>query len=654
MTDSRSCFARYSSGSTLLLLAAACCPVQAQPTPVPDTRFPTGQSFDYDAGLDCRVSVAYPLDQTNGRIVLHGSVLRPQAEVFNAQGRKLATLPLPAPSYTASWSTPLDSVRVVFAHPNQQPATDGSWVYPKKKASLDRPQSQQEFSVLVYGCFQPFTVAGPPPEPSLIKGSFGITNWRMRRLFQGIVAQEPAQVNVFTRRPDAPASRPAPRNMGSVQEAGRFLRPLLAPPRLVIGTGDQVYVDAGYETDKKKGKAPAPNLMVGWRDTDPVPRLGQERFGAHVQRMYQYFGAFRTLDEVFRRLPSVNIWDDHEIWDGWGSHQDDYTNGEINPARQPFYQAARQGYIAHQLQLGPRAGLDVAAATRSSQSLHQEFTVGGVRGFAFDLRSNRDISRGQVLGQEQWQAFEAWAALCQPNEEILLVSPAPLFFGFNNPVKKATGKLEPDAADDLADGWDAPTSKAEHDRFVQKLIWLRQEKKARPIILSGDVHVGVITEIWYTDSKASTPSKRVLAYELVASGLSHETLDPLKQAALKNAKDHSQSERVGQDDLTLGAYQVDPQVKTSQALLNFGALEFRKDRTWLHLFVSDQDTIINKEGPTWVYSGITDWDKPWATETSRQYRVGKQHFFRSHYSPALLEQYQDIRIDKTPWLQVPR
>ena len=88
-----------------------------------------------------------------------------------------------------------------------------------------------------------------------------------------------------------------------------------ADARLVIGGGDQVYVDGNDGMSiwkwlkRVRRKSPTNKDMVSW-----------------YRDIYRGYWGFPSLQKVFASYPTYMIWDDHEIMDGWGS----YTKKELS------------------------------------------------------------------------------------------------------------------------------------------------------------------------------------------------------------------------------------------------------------------------------------------------------------------------------------
>ena len=80
-------------------------------------------------------------------------------------------------------------------------------------------------------------------------------------------------------------------------------------PAFVLGLGDQVYMDAEWDSDpKQRGFA----LFRGTRSDKPAfPMAGNEEYFA--QELSRRTFAVPPLDQALRAVPMVSVWDDHEL-----------------------------------------------------------------------------------------------------------------------------------------------------------------------------------------------------------------------------------------------------------------------------------------------------------------------------------------------------
>src|SRR5690606_30508977 len=97
--------------------------------------------------------------------------------------------------------------------------------------------------------------------------------------------------------------------------------------------------------------------------------------------------------DVLASCPSIMMWDDHEIYDGWGSNDGDGT-----PAALERFKMAEQAFREFQQPLNPPERLD--------GGLGWVAKYGDLAILAVDGRTHRKWSPGTILGKKQLDALE--------------------------------------------------------------------------------------------------------------------------------------------------------------------------------------------------------------------------------------------------------
>lgn len=593
------------------------------------TWFPQHDVGDYQP-MGCQATAAFP-SLTGRRIWVKGSASLTQC-VVDDHGTSQTVHLLP-PNYSAIVPVEGDSVRVQF-HDVVDDRRETIYVYPPSESSIT--SRAKSFSLMAYGCFEPFEVEGKELQPVVLKGEDN-GNLIMRHAFERISLGRSLERTVFrSKRSKWITER---HDSSAVQ---------IAPALAMIATGDQAYVDAGYKLKEAKG-----HPMAVWTyEHEPKPALDSAHFIRHLDRLYRSVGSFNTLQRVKARLPTMAVWDDHEIRDGWGSQGDEYMpeTHTLSACLAPYYRAAQKAFIDHQLLPGP------SPLTAERQSgFHQETVIGGRPCFAFDLRSERDILRKQVISEQQLDAFRSWAAHCRTGEEVVIVSSIPLFLGYKGIVNAKSEGAE--AKDDINDGWDAEHNRAQRNKVIAVLVQLR-ERGIKPYVISGDIHLGGLIQVWYRPTGVEGDderSRRVLAYELIASGLSHESIAPgiVRSLQLQGKNEDLVADLELPDGRTVIVTNV---VRHALTQLNFGAIEFGTDTTVIHSFMKEPNNICTGDGQNCVadYAMHADWDIPWQYHVDRSYRRVKNwlnqlfHPCNRIYTPPMAEHRNIISIPIEP------
>jgi phosphodiesterase/alkaline phosphatase D-like protein len=256
---------------------------------------------------------------------------------------------------------------------------------------------------------------------------------------------------------------------------------------MIVHAGDQVYADALVKRCSKMARSA----------TEPGAAL--QALVKEYRRLYvEEAWKVPEVAAVLATCPSVMMWDDHDIDDGWGSNRHD-----DKPWRRLFFSAARRAFAEFQASLNP-ASID--AGSFACGFRHGDFAC-----LFLDGRSHRLYKEGRVLGGDQLEAAQKWL-LAQPAtlRRLYLVLGVP-------PVhaKLATVlailkwlPIREDYAADLRDAWVSPRNRGESAALMETMLnFLDTHPGTDLTILAGDVHVANIgklerhpVEIWQVTS----------------------------------------------------------------------------------------------------------------------------------------------------------
>lgn len=458
-----------------------------------------------------------------------------------------------------------ETIEVVF-EPSEGAAAEAlrATVRSPHAAALNEPRAS--FSVLAYGCFDPFAIDGRQPvvDPGdgtgtpTMKESPYPRQWAIRAMLQHTAA-------------------------GALHD--------LPTPSMIFGAGDQVYVEPAHDDYQRLG---ADHPLSAWTvEAKPRPRYGLQAFERFVDRAYRAVWSFDTLDAVLRQLPAVMMWDDHEIRDGWGSQ------GDKHVYRDTFYAKARAGYIAHQQQRGvdPTAADTGDAVTDAvtdadegpMRSLHQTFRLHGLPVFAMDQRSARDVSVPQVLGERQAAAFRTWIDGLRPTTSpyYLVISPLPLLYRITG-ASDILATYGAEITDDLLDAWSSPPNTPELDGIMAAMLRAR-DRGMCGIVISGDLHTSALLRGRARRRDAGDDgADDVFAYEVIASGLA-SVVDGTswKHWLAREGSIVGSTVPIGEHDVAfdLGVSEPNP---------NFAGLTFASGRAYADLFQALPEGILRR------------------------------------------------------------
>lgn len=281
--------------------------------------------------------------------------------------------------------------------------------------------------------------------------------------------------------------------------------------QLLIGGGDQLYADSLHTTvDVLNAFMKLPRSE---RLKLPVPEgLGEKLFAEYVWLYRERWGGSQGIAPLLRRVPGLFMWDDHDIFDGWGSHED----LQQAPWYRALYSAAARAYEVFQ-----RGWLDQPTKAREPDD---RGVVGPVQHYfqtfcfstadcdldvvLLDLRSGRTsrvLETGDahpqteftVMSRSQWDAFDAWREEHRQRPEngkkarhVLVVSSVPLVHLRFGPAMERMSGGSMGLRDDLLDQWESAVHRGERTRMLMNLFSLAKKSYCAVTVLSGDVHVG--------------------------------------------------------------------------------------------------------------------------------------------------------------------
>jgi PhoD related phosphatase len=293
---------------------------------------------------------------------------------------------------------------------------------------------------------------------------------------------------------------------------------------LLMGGGDQVYMD-GVWSD------PGLKELKTWTEWDEdqqatyVPpagllsRIKTYYLGVYLQRWALGAKGAAGCGQAFATCPTVMMWDDHDIFDGWGSYG---PKLQKCPLLQAMFRIAREAFWVFQLQMPaellpaltdrnpPQAKdpwwlpIDWATVAKADPlalaflpnqaGFSHRLVLPGLTLNVMDLRTDR--SQLQVLSADTWGAWKAvWDSEtpATANGHQLIISSVPVVHPKLSTAEAITSWQGDDVVeglgDDLNDHWAHDRHEDERKRLVRALMQLAERALCRVTIVSGDVHV---------------------------------------------------------------------------------------------------------------------------------------------------------------------
>jgi hypothetical protein len=292
------------------------------------------------------------------------------------------------------------------------------------------------------------------------------------------------------------------------------------PFHLLLMGGDQVYADSIW-IDRKETSA-----IVRWNDEgqnvkakfSSLMEVQVERF---YLRLYVERWAQSGPSEAYASIPTLMMWDDHDIFDGWGSYGPELQKC---PVHQGIFTIASRYFRLFQQHCVNATEVPGVLATTSADPNHHSFgfSLGPMAIAAPDLRGSRTDT--QILGRPHMDELVAWidglaTQPVKPKHLILMLS-LPLMYPSFQMLETALGFMPGtwDLEDDLRDHWTSRPHKEERLRLIHRLLNFARTAQCRITILSGDVHVaalGTITANQLTDNSNVNVINQLISSALV-------------------------------------------------------------------------------------------------------------------------------------------
>ncbi|MGR3466109.1 alkaline phosphatase D family protein [Limimaricola sp.] len=273
-------------------------------------------------------------------------------------------------------------------------------------------------------------------------------------------------------------------------------RPFVA----LLQGGDQIYADEVTHGHR---------LSDNWPEDIPgaASEADLEDLAAHLRRgfvaRYMRGLASPEVKGVVSRVPTLAVWDDHDICDGWGSLPVEATESDVG---RTLFAVAREMYLLFQ-HGAVEADIPELFADPGGAQLGWQRTLPGLTLTTPDLRSER--GRRRVMGEAGWQLLESPSP--EP-ERTIIVSSVPLL-GPRLSLVEAVMWLWPGMQkyeDDLRDQWQSRAHREDWKRALRATLALRA--KGPVTLLSGEIHLATRAEM------AAEPGP---VHQLVASGIAH-------------------------------------------------------------------------------------------------------------------------------------
>ncbi|MFN7835607.1 MAG: alkaline phosphatase D family protein [Burkholderiaceae bacterium] len=294
------------------------------------------------------------------------------------------------------------------------------------------------------------------------------------------------------------------------------------PYHLLLLGGDQIYSDAIWDTiEPLQHWSELPieeRIAADW--TTELEILCDRYFAdLYVQRWSQ-----PEVAALLARIPTIMMWDDHDIIDGWGSYPAALHNCAYFQA---IFRLATKYFRLLQQQL--RADGRHPCQIDTTKALNLGFEpLGGVGILALDLRSERQPEPNQIVSPASWNAIYGWLDRLKRNyarspalRHLIVMSSVPVAYLDLNGLEKILNFFDGQQSleDDLRDHWRSRVHQQERLRLIHRLLDFAHESGVRVTIVSGDVHVAALSVI--ESGRKPTPDRSNTINQLISSGIVH-------------------------------------------------------------------------------------------------------------------------------------
>jgi hypothetical protein len=285
------------------------------------------------------------------------------------------------------------------------------------------------------------------------------------------------------------------------------------PYHLLFMGGDQVYSDNLWEAVgplRDWLRLPLKKRILALFSEEMQQQVAQFYFALYCQVWCQ-----KRPAALMAQIPTLMMWDDHDIFDGWGS----YDPGlQACPVFQGIYVQAREHFRLFQLQARDASDLG-AAVPLGQEGFTYAHRLGDLALVALDLRSERTAQ--QVMSPQTWNNVQAWMEEALPEKpavgqsgckHLLVMSGIPLV-NANLSLLETALELRPGQQrmeDDLRDQWLSRAHQQERLQLIHRLLRFAETSCCRVTIVSGDAHTASLGYLQSDRNPAASAEARVI------------------------------------------------------------------------------------------------------------------------------------------------
>lgn len=313
------------------------------------------------------------------------------------------------------------------------------------------------------------------------------------------------------------------------------------PYSLLLMGGDQIYADGLWENSL----TPTINQWSQWprakQQAYPVgPQVEKELDKFYEQAYVKGWGADSDMALMLASIPSVMMWDDHDIFDGWGSYASMEEGGlQDCPIYQAIFKYAKKYFELFQIRSINNNSLF------NNTGIHYAFGLQYRDYWILGLDNRVERTQTQLMGEDQWIKLKSWlSGLPNSVGQLLVMVGLPLVyrdFSTIDSILQASPWQE-EIEDDAHDHWTVKAHQGERIRLIQILLDAAKHLKCKTVILSGDVHVGSLGII-------KDETQQLQLTQVVASAIVHPAPNFFEWTGVSSVTS-DEKQRLGNGDIT--------------------------------------------------------------------------------------------------------
>lgn len=314
------------------------------------------------------------------------------------------------------------------------------------------------------------------------------------------------------------------------------------PYSLLLMGGDQVYADQLWESSCRPKLNEWCNLSWGNQNSAQVTQEMRVEIRDFYNSLYVKQWSQKDVSEMLASVPSIMMWDDHDIIDGWGSYPWDRQNC---PVFKEIFDQAKSVFDLFQLRGSTRNRLNTESDHRTLSVSFFHYQI-----LALDNRSERTTDPNRqpgerIMSPKHWTDLKSWFDQVKAGKftctELIVMTGVPIVYRSLATAEFIVDRIPyTELDDDIKDHWSAKSNIQERMRLIVVLLKSLEGKHYRAIILSGDVHVGCLGQI--RDNRSN-----VRVTQVVSSGIVHPPPSELEWKAIMLVTNNKPEQQIGGD-----------------------------------------------------------------------------------------------------------